>query len=134
MLSNQLHACSMSFQMVYHDNIFIFDKVMCKLLRKCQFFHIFTYALIHKHAFTFLNVTQNCTTFKFHNTFFRKLDKICKNKVCSGHKVLGRLIGKNLGYICRYRNNSSQIATLLWPFFGCSFPKRKYLSLSHLLE
>ena len=41
------------------ENTFIFEKLTCKLLRKCQFFHIFRYALIHKLAFTFLNVTQN---------------------------------------------------------------------------
>ena len=44
---------------IIYENIFRFDKVMCKLLIKCHFFHIFTDALIHKHAFTILNVTQN---------------------------------------------------------------------------
>ena len=75
-ISSKLEVLAFKWYIIY-ENTFKFGKLMCKLLRKCHCFHIFTYTLIHKHAFTFVDVTQNCTTFKLHNTFFLKLDKIC---------------------------------------------------------
>ena len=113
---------------IIYENIFIFDKVMCKLLRKCHFFHIFTYALIHKYAFTFLNGTQTL--------FSKTRQNLLKNKVCRGHKVLGRLNSLSNGlfrdYLQAYMIQNSLSRNLCYVSNKCNFPSFRVVFLCSL--
>ena len=87
---------------IIYENIFIFDKVMCKLLRKYKFF---SYLHIHTYPQTCLYIFKCHTKLNHFQTpqhlFSKTRQNLQKNKVCCGHKVLGRLMQEKLGYICR---------------------------------
>ena len=75
---------------------------MCKLLRKCQFF---SYFHIRTNPQTCLYIFKCHTKLNHFQTpqhlFSKTRQNLQKNKVCCGHKVLGRLMQEKLGYICR---------------------------------
>ena len=53
-------------------------------------------------AFTFFKCHTKLNHFQTPQHLFSKTrQNLLKNKVCCGHKVLGRLMQEKLGYICR---------------------------------
>ena len=76
---------------------------MCKLLRKCQFF---SYFQIRTNPQTCLYIFKCHTKLNHFQTpqhlFSKTRQNLLKNKVCCGHKVLGRLNSLNNGLFRDY--------------------------------
>ena len=81
---------------IIYENIFMFDKVMCQF---------FSYFQIRTNTQTCLYIFKCHTKLNHFQTsqhlYSKTRQNLQKNKVCCGHKVLGRLMQEKLGYICR---------------------------------